>query len=172
MAVDEMGVQTKDAIAAAYERNVDAVYRVTYSFMRNTQETEDIVQETFLRLIRNAPTFAHEKQERVWLIVTASNLCRNALKHWWRRNADIEECYSLSAREPDDEKQALMEAIETLPGKYKEIVYLYYYEGYTGQELSELLHIPAATVRTWLRRARNHLKEEMSGEHVAKAKNA
>ena len=63
-----------------YNRNVDAVYRLCYSFMKNKADAEDLTQETFLKLLSEKPAFENDRHEKGWLIVTASNLCRDSLK--------------------------------------------------------------------------------------------
>ena len=78
-------------ITGIYNRHVDAVYRLCYSYMKNAADAEDMVQETFLRLIRSGKSFENDRHERAWLIVTASNLCKDQLKHWWRKTVALEE---------------------------------------------------------------------------------
>ena len=78
--------RTGKEIREIYNRQVETVYRICYSFMKNnTSDTEDMVQETFLRLIRSGALFETEEHEKAWLIVTASNLCKDALKSKWRK---------------------------------------------------------------------------------------
>ena len=74
-------LRTDEEIIEIYNRHVDTVYRVCYSFMKNKPETEDMVQETFLRLIASGKQFENERHEKAWLIVTASNLCKDSLKN-------------------------------------------------------------------------------------------
>ena len=75
-------LRTDEEIMGIYNRHVDTVYRVCFSYMKNKSETEDMVQETFLRLITSKKTFDNERHEKAWLIVTASNLCKDSLKKW------------------------------------------------------------------------------------------
>ena len=74
-----------------YNRHVDMVYRVCYSFMKNQTDAEDMVQETFLRLLSNQKKFVDERHQKAWLIVTASNLCKATLKKWWKTNENIDD---------------------------------------------------------------------------------
>ena len=76
---------------AIYNRNVDSVYRLCYSFMKNRADAEDLTQETFLKLLAQKPAFDNERHEKAWLIVTASNLCKDSLKKWWRRHEQLED---------------------------------------------------------------------------------
>ena len=103
-----------------YNRHVDMVYRVCYSFMKNQTDTEDMVQETFLRLLSNQKKFADERHEKAWLIVTASNLCKDTLKKWWRTNENIEDYPDLPQK--TNGSSAVMEAILSLSDDYKTAV--------------------------------------------------
>lgn len=156
-------LRTDEDIIAIYNRHVDTVYRVCYSFMKNKPETEDMVQETFLRLISLGKTFENERHEKAWLIVTASNLCKDSLKKWWRRNESIDDNPAVAGRWVHDHNEVL-EAILELPKEYKVVVYMYYYEGYSGREIAQALHCTEQTVRTRLSRARNMLKLILGGD--------
>ena len=151
----------KSEFVEVYYRHVDTVYRVCYSFMKNKADTEDMVQETFLRLLSAKKTFENERHEKAWLIVTASNVCKDALKKWWRKNENIEDFLDI-AEEPKQE-DGILEVILQLPGDYKEAVYMYYYEGYTTVEIAEFLHCPEATVRSRLMRAKKKLQVLLGG---------
>jgi len=146
---------------AIYNRQVDTVYRVCYSFMKNKADTEDMVQETFLRLLATKKEFEDERHEKAWLIVTASNLCKDTLKKWWRKNENIDDFLDI-AEEPRQE-DSILEIILQLPNDYKDAVYMYYYEGYSTVEIAQHLKCPEATVRSRLSRARKQLQSMMGG---------
>lgn len=146
-----------------YYRHVDTVYRVCYSFMKNKSETEDMVQETFLRLLASGKRFENERHEKAWLIVTASNLCKDSLKRWWRRNESIDDHPEVGEMEAPAHNHVL-EAILDLPKNYKTVVYMYYYEGYSTEEIAASLRCSNATVRSRLVRSRKMLKAVLGGE--------
>lgn len=147
-----------------YERHVDMVYRICFSYLKNTTDTEDMVQNTFIRLLEQSVVFENEQHEKAWLIVTARNLCRNHLKSWWRKNRDVEEqMYRLAMEEEAD--QDLLELVLKLPEKYRVTLYLYYYEGYDSAEIAKLMDKPSSTIRNYLQRGRERLKE-MLGEDI------
>lgn len=73
-------LRTDEEIEKIYNRHVDTVYRVCFSFMKNEADTEDLVQETFLKLIMSGKSFTSQEHEKAWLIVAASNACKDALK--------------------------------------------------------------------------------------------
>lgn len=157
-------VRTNREFIAIYNRHVDTVYRISYSFMKNAPDAEDIVQETFLRLLSEGKRFESEKHEKAWLIVTASNLCKDALKKWWRKHENIEDHQSLGYEQTYGDP-AVMQAILSLKADYKTAVYMYYYEGYTTAEIAEHLNCPEATVRSRLSRARAQLRTLLGGEN-------
>lgn len=153
--------RTGQELADLYHRHVDTVWRVCYSFMKNRADTEDMVQEAFLRAYYADKPFRSEEHEKAWLIVTASNLCKDALKRAWRRDEPLEDHLELAA--PGRDAQVL-EAVLALPERYKTAVYLYYYEGYSLKEIASILGCPQATVRTRLARARKQLKQMLGGD--------
>jgi len=127
-------------------------------YLKNIQDTEDAVQSTFIKFLQYKGTFKNQEHIKAWLIVTASNNCKNFLKHWWRKNINID-----SLQEKfitfNEENKYIFEKIMNLPQKYKLIIYLYYYEGYKLKEIAEKLKMNDSTVRSYLRRGRNLLRD-------------
>lgn len=78
-------LRTDKEIAEIYKRHSKTVYRVCFAYMKNPADTEDAVQDTFFQLIKSGPAFESEEHEKAWLIRTATNICKNVLRHWWRR---------------------------------------------------------------------------------------
>lgn len=156
-------LRTDKEIMEIYNRQVDSIYRICFSFMKNIPDTEDMVQETFLKLIKSGIVFVSEEHEKAWLIVTASNLCKDTLKKWWRKTEDIDDL-SLGLRQPPFEIDNVLEAILKLPADQKTAVYMYYYEGYSTADIAAYLQCPEATVRSRLSRARKTLKRLLGGD--------
>ncbi|ASW44112.1 MAG: sigma-70 family RNA polymerase sigma factor [Clostridiales bacterium] len=140
-----------------YNSYFETVYRVCFMYLKNIQDTEDAVQSTFIKFLQYKGTFKNQEHIKAWLIVTASNNCKNFLKHWWRKNINID-----SLQEKfitfNEENKYIFEKIMNLPQKYKLIIYLYYYEGYKLKEIAEKLKMNDSTVRSYLRRGRNLLR--------------
>jgi RNA polymerase sigma factor, sigma-70 family len=159
-------LRTDKEIAAIYTRQVKTVYRVCFACMKNPADTEDAVQDTFFRLIEKGPAFESEEHEKAWLIRTATNICKNMLKHWWRRREDIDDHRDLAGTEGRDvaENDFILDEVMRLPEKYKTAVYLYYYEGYSGAEIAGVLKKPQSTVRNWLHEARGILRERLGDD--------
>lgn len=144
-----------------YERIVkmyiDTVYRVALSHTGTPVDADDIVQQTFLRLLTKSPVFIDTEHEKRWLIRVCINECNNLFSSFWRKNiASLEE---LSA-EPEftmKESDELYKAMKELPAKCRVVICLFYYEGYSCKEIAEIIHIKEATVRTRLVRGRKML---------------
>lgn len=143
-----------------YEMYVDDIYRLCFSFMKNHMDAEDAVQETFTRYFYCEKDFDTREHIKAWLIVAASNYCKDLLKHWWRKRQDLDEIRETIGEEKQMVDE-MMELVMKLPVKYKTTVYLYYYEGYESGEIAKLLHKPSSTIRTYLQKARKLLKQEL-----------
>jgi RNA polymerase sigma-70 factor (ECF subfamily) len=131
--------------------------------MKNAADTEDAVQDTFYKMMATRVVFESEEHEKAWLIRTATNVCKNSVRHWFRKHEDLTDYENLQGAaniEIDD----TFEVVMGLPDKYKSVVYLYYYEGYTTPEISEILQKPQSTIRNHLHEARGVLKEKLGGE--------
>jgi len=151
-------LRADEEITEIYYRHVDTVYRICFSYMKNAADTEDMVQETFLKLMTHGQQFQSQNHEKAWLIVTAANTCKDELRRWKRRLKHIHSQptpeYTIS-----ESYQGMLDAILALPAKYKDVVYLHYYEGYRTTEIANMLHRPESTVRNQLSRARKMLKK-------------
>lgn len=156
-------LRTDKEIAEIYERHVKTIYRVCFAYMKNAADTEDIVQDAFVKLIRFNGVFQSIEHEKAWLIVTATNLCKDHLRHWWRKREDLADYENLQSV-PPFEIDETFHTVMNLPNKYKTVIYLYYYEGYTSVEISKMLHKPQSTVRNHLYEARNILRQKLGGD--------
>ena len=150
----------KQDFTALYERHVNMVYRLCFTYLKSRADTEDAVQNTFLKVLNSGKRFESPEHERAFLIVTAANTCKDALRRAFRRDEPLED--TLPA--PADGRNEVLSAVLSLPEKYRELIYLTYYEGYTSQELETMLNRPASTIRNQLREARERLKIELGGE--------
>ena len=152
--------------AEFYQRHYRSVYRICYTYMKNQYDAEDCTEDTFVRAITASPSFENERHEHAWLSVTAINVCKDRLKHWWNRKVEpIENHENVLQKEPD-ESTGVLDAVMRLPPKYKDVVYLYYYDGYQTDEIGRMLGRPASTVRNQLRDARGKLKELLGGDRL------
>ena len=156
-------LRTDNEIAEIYQRHRNTVYRVCFAYMKNTADTEDAVQDTFVRLIKAGVAFESEEHEKAWLIRTASNICKNVLRSWRRKGESLEDYENLRGNETVENGDVLG-AVMGLPDKYKTVVYLYYYEGYDSVEISNALGKPQSTIRNHLHEARGVLRSKLGGD--------
>jgi len=157
-------------ITEIYNRHSDMVYRICFAYMKNSADTEDAVQNTFCNLLKSRVTFESGEHEKAWLIRAAANVCKNTLKHWWRKRENLDDYQNLqAAKNPFDIDETFGEVMK-LPDKYKTSVYLYYYEGYDSTEIAKILQKPQSTIRYYLACARKILCEklELGGDLYAK----
>lgn len=157
-------LRKENEIIEIYERNVDMVYRICYSFLKNTTDTEDMVQNTFIKILDQSVVFESTEHEKAWLIVTAKNLCKNHLKHWWQKRENIEDEINIVQMDEKEEGEVL-KSVMKLPEKYRITLYLYYYEGYDSNEIGKMMDKPPSTIRNYLKRGRDRLKE-MIGDDI------
>lgn len=156
-------LRTNEELLEIYNRHVDTVYRVCFMFMKNVPDTEDMVQNTFIRLMKDKTVFQNEEHEKAWLIRTASNLCRDHFRHWWSKTVGIDQAKETAA-EQDFSTDSSLEKVMALPSRIKTAVYLYYYEGYSTVEIAKILGKNESTVRGYLHTGRKLLKMEMEGD--------
>lgn len=152
-------VRSNDEIERIYHKYNNMIYRICFAYMKNVPEAEDMVSDTFVQLIKKAPYFENAEHEKAWLIRVATNLCKNALKHWQTKCVHMDGMEDMSGNEMHIDET--MEAIRNLPDKYKTVVYLFYYEGYKSEEIAKILKKPSSTIRNHLREARSILRERL-----------
>ena len=156
-------LRTDREIEEIYERNKKTVYRVCFAYMKNKADTEDAVQDTFFQLIKTGTAFESEEHEKAWLIRTATNICKNVLRNWWRKRENLDDYENLRGNE-NIENDDVFSVVMGLPDKYKTVVYLYYYEGYNSVDISKILDKPQSTIRNHLHEARSVLREKLGGD--------
>ena len=131
--------------------------RFSYSYLHNMADAEDILQETMIRFVQTQPVFENAAHEKAWLFRVAANLSKNRIDYNRRRDTDeLEE--ELAAKDRQD-LSFVWEAVKQLPVRYREVIHLFYYEGYSTAEIAQILGEKEATVRSHLNRGRSRLKD-------------
>lgn len=140
----------------------DTVYRLALCRLQNTHDAEDVFQDVFLRLFRQETTDWEAERTKAWLIRTTLNRCADAGRFRLRHKmVPLDAVSELAA--PEQEESTLWEAVSSLPGEFRIVVHLHYGEGYSTEEIAQILHCRPATVRTRLHRARKKLKDLLEG---------
>jgi len=146
-----------------YERHVDTVFRVCRSQLGCAADTEDAVQEVFLKLLDKPRIFESFEHEKAWLIRVAINHCRDVQKSAWSKRTGLEDISEPSSAEPDPAEtyDGTLKSVMELPENQRVCVYLYYYEGYNAAEIGEMIGKPHSTVRNYLSDARKELRKKL-----------
>lgn len=153
----------------AVELYGDTVRRICMLHLKSYHDTEDIFQTVFLKYMLHAGGFQDREHEKAWIIRVTLNACRDFLRSFFRsRRVSLDEIAELPQPEKEDYRE-VWEAVLSLPQKYRDVVYLHYYEDYTAPEIGVLLRKNTNTVYTWLARAREMLKEKLGGEADGKS---
>jgi RNA polymerase sigma factor (sigma-70 family) len=142
------------------ERYKDTVFRISLSYLGNTYDADDVVQEVFMKLYITTKHFATDDHVRYWLIRVTINTCKNLLRSSWKtKNVALDQVTEPIAAFEQREQEDLYQAVMELPEKYRTVLYLYYYEELSTKEIARLLKITVSSVTTRLSRARDQLKE-------------
>ena len=150
-------------VEQAVETYGDMVWRLALIQMKNKSEAEDVFQEVFLRLLRDTTEFRDSEHLKAWLLRVTVNHCKNHLASaWFRKRADLDE--GIPAL--DNAELEVVSAVAALPAKYRAVVHLYYFEGYSTKEIAEILHSRPNTVSSRLSRARALLAKALKEEIV------
>lgn len=146
----------------------DEILRLCLVYLGDRQLAEDAFQETYAKAWKRISTFRGESSEKTWLSHIAVNTCRDMLRSGWfrmmKRSEPVERLFDLAAPETPD-TAPVRDAVLRLPGKYREVIVLYYDQEMKIREIAEVLKIPVNSVSTRLRRARALLRD-MLGEEV------
>lgn len=157
------GTYSREEIEAIYRRQFKLVYQICLVLMKNVSDAEDAAQTVFRKVVERGEAFRDPEHERAWLIVTARNECRDQLKHWWRRcREDASALDALVWEEPED--GLVWDQVAALPDKHRLVLYLHYYQGYTTDEIAQMLGDNSSTVRSRLVQARKKLKLRLEAE--------
>ena len=143
------------------DKYMDTVFRLAFSYLKSQADADDITQNVLLKLYRTNTDFQSEAHLKNWLIRVTINECKQAFRSPWRRTEDIQD-YANTLALPAEEHHELFQTVMSLPAKYRVVLYLYYYEDHTSDEIARMLDLPAATVRTRLARGRERLKKVLT----------
>ena len=148
----------KAEVAKLYDRYAQDVFRLALSYLYHSQDAEDVCHSVFLTLVEKDVAL-FPGSEKAWLLKSTANACKDLLKSFWKQNRDElnENMVFLDARDRE-----LWAVVGTLPPKYRAVVHLYYYEGYSQEEIAKILGITRTAVQTRMQRARKQLEKELT----------
>ena len=146
-----------------YEKYANDVLRVSYFYLGDRQQAEDVTQDVFVRLLTHAPEL-EAGREKAWLLKVALNRCRDLWRGSWVKRVVLGSPAMELTPAPDRmdenlEKQELLASIRRLPADFRDVILLHYYQGYGIAEIAEMLKVPEGTISSRLSRGRKKLEE-------------
>ena len=150
------------------DKYLKMVYRISFHYFGNREDAEDVSQDVFLKLYSHNTKFESEEELKAWLIRVTTNTCHSYFRNPFRkRKTEIDEkeieniVGSSSSEQEIINRKVVMDAVMSLPERYRIVVYLYYYEEYSICQISNTLNIKETTIQTRLSRAREKLKSAL-----------
>ena len=155
----------KDDFEFLVEKYADTVTRICFVNLENRADVEDAWQNVFIKLFKSKKLWSKPEEElRKWLVTVTLNECRDIKRKLFHRNHyDIDE---LDVSYSEDFNKEVIRAVRDLPLKYLQVIELYYFEGYSVAEISDILSANENTVKSRLKRGRELLKGELSDEQL------
>lgn len=143
----------------------NSVYRLALGMTRSHADAEDVYQDTFLRLYNNATLFSSDAHLKAWLLRTCSNRAKDLARSGWKRRIRaLETDFDVPDPHATEEQSRVWDAVAQLPDNQRAAVHLHYVDGYTTEDIARILECQPSTARTWLFRARSHVREILEGQ--------
>lgn len=155
---------THEEYKASVDDYTDVLFRIALNACGNKEDAEDVLQNTFLKLLQYKKQFDSEEHKKRWLIRVVINECHSMFRSPWKKKRQSLETIQWMIAEQQEELSDLFYMVMELPEKYRVVVDLYYYEDYSVKEISDILQIKESTTQTRLMRARQRLKNMLTGE--------
>ncbi len=157
-------MRSENEIYQAIEQYSDMIRRLCMIHLKNYHDTQDIFQTVFLKYALSSVVFENQQHEKAWFIRVTINACKDLLKNFFRTHVISIDEVSKQLFELSSDNIDVLEAVRSLPPKYKNVVYLHYYEGYTAPEIANILHKNVNTIYTYLTRSKKVLYEKLGGD--------
>lgn len=146
------------------ETYADTILRLSYSYLRNIHDAQDVSQTVLMKLFTADGHFESPEHERAWVLRVTANACKDVLKSPWRQKTCALEAAGALGTPPQEPEGEVLSAVNQLPAAYRSAIYLHYYEGYTAEEIGEIEGVRPNTIYTRLARGREKLKELLKEE--------
>ena len=157
-------MRNEQEVNRVIEQYSDTVRRLCMIHLKNHADTEDIFQTVFLKYVLSSVSFENEEHEKAWFIRVTINACKDLLKSFFRTHiVSLDEILDQPALLPPDNREVL-EAVLSPPSKYRDVVYLHYYEEYSAPQISRILNKNVNTIYTLLTRSKEMLRKKLGGD--------
>ena len=162
-------MDNKELLENLIELYGNDVLRIATLYTKNPNIAEDIFQDVFIKVSKYISSFKKESSEKTWIIKITINTCKDYLKSAWKKKIvpleNFNEINPINTSQTDlttsETSNLIIKEILSLSPKYKDVIILYYYKDFNTLEISKILNIPEATIRTRLKRGRALLKEKL-----------
>ncbi len=152
--------ELKERLETAIDKYSTTLVKLIFTYVKSLHEAEDIAQEVYLAYFQKSPSFESQDHEKAWLIRIAINKSKNYLKSGFFKSLNpIPDDLSYLPKEEGE----LIDAVLSLDLKYRTPIHLYYYEGYSINEIADILKEKPSTISTRLSRGRKILKLRLGG---------
>ena len=148
--------QSLEELIEAYQKSL---YAAAFNICRNTDDANDVVQDTFIQYYTTKKQFQDEEHLKAWLLRVAINRAKDISRSFWKKNRLSIEDYADAVPFESREETGLFEAVMRLPEKYREAIHLYYYEDLSIKETARILRITEGSVKMRLSRGRSFLRD-------------
>ena len=159
--MEQTSARPADGVELILDKYGNNLYRICLVTLKNEADAEDALQDTLVRYIQKAPRFESGEHQKAWLIRVAVNICRDMLR---KRRYHEEELENIPVPEADEQQRSALEALLTLPEKFRTPMTLHYVEGYSVAELAKLLSMTQSAVKMRLSKGRTLLREALEKE--------
>jgi RNA polymerase sigma-70 factor (ECF subfamily) len=146
------------------EAYADMVRRICFVHLKNRHDTEDVFQNVYMKYLLYEGSFESNEHEKAWFVRVTINACTDWLRTLSRRKWVPLDVLAEESVVLDNPSKEVLEAVLKLPEKYRDVIYLFYYEEYSAVQIAKILGKKENTIYTWLSRAKDILREQLGGE--------
>lgn len=157
-------MKSAEELSRVMEAYADMVRRICFVHLKSKHDTEDVFQNVYMKYLLYEDSFESAEHEKAWFARVTINSCTDWLRSLSRRKYVPLEIIAEESAELDETAPEILEAVLNLPEKYRNVIYLHYYEGYSAVEIAGILEKKENTVYTWISRAKEMLRKRLGGE--------
>lgn len=162
--MNHSSVRPADSVWTIVQNYGNMLFRICYVILRSEADAEDAVQETLIKYMQKAPAFEDSEYEKAWLIATARNQCRDMLRFRLRHpQINLEYLQGVSS---DTYDSGILEALMSLPEKFRIVLVLYYVEEYRIEDIARIIQRTPSAVKMRLQKGRRLLEEKYRKEYL------
>ena len=156
-------MKSAEDINRVMEAYADMVRRICFVHLKSRHDTEDVFQNVYMKYLLHEEAFESSEHEKAWFVRVTLNACTDWLRYFARRKWVPLDVIHEESEVLEGASEEILEEVLKLPEKYRNVIYLYYYEGYSAVEIAKILGRKENTIYTWLSRAKDILREKLGG---------